>query len=111
MGASAAAAILIRREKDLVAHFRSHGAVDAAHAMTPVALGVDQRFAWLALHNRAIIRDGGPGTYYLDELSWEAARRRRKRVAALILICVLIAFVASQFTIVLAFLGLRSAHG
>ena len=111
MGASAAAAIIIRREKDLVAHFRSHGAVDAAHAMTPVALGVEQRFAWTILHNRAIIRDGAPGTYYLDELSWEAAGRRRRRVAVIALIGVLVALVLSQLTVVLAFLGLRSGHG
>lgn len=99
MGASAAVAILIRREKDLVAHFRSHGAVDAAHAMTPAALGVDQRLAWIALRNRAIIRDGAPGTFYLDEPSWEAAGRRRKRVAMVALVFVLLALIATQFMV------------
>jgi hypothetical protein len=85
MGASAAAAIIIRREKDLVAHFRSHGAIDAAHAMTPAALGVEQRMAWEILHRRAIIRDGAPGTFYLDEPSWEAAGRRRRKIALVVL--------------------------
>ena len=111
MGATAAAAILIRREKDLVAHFRSHGALDAAHAMTPAALGVEERFAWTVLRNRAIIRDGAPGTYYLDEPSWEAANTRRRRVAIVALIFVLVALVVSQFAVVMAFLGLRAGNG
>ena len=111
MGATAAAAILIRREKDLVAHFRSHGAVDPAHAMTPTALGVEERFAWTVLRNRGVIRDGAPGTYYLDELSWDAANSRRRRVAIVALILVVAALVASQLAVVMAFLGLRSGHG
>ena len=85
MGASAAAAIIIRREKDLIAHFRSHGAIDAAHAMTPAALGVEQRLAWEILRRHAIIRGGAPGTFYLDELSWEAASRRRRRIAVVLM--------------------------
>jgi hypothetical protein len=88
MGASAAVAIIVRREKDLVAHFRSHGAIDAAHAMTPAALGVEQRLAWEILRRRAVIRDGAPGTFYLDEPSWEAAQQSRRRVAVVMLIVV-----------------------
>jgi hypothetical protein len=107
MGASAAAAILIRREKDLVAHFRNHGAVDAAHAMTAVALGVEERLAWVVLRNRAIIRDGGPGTYYLDELSWEAAGRRRKRVLVVVIAAVAVALIATQFAVVKEFFGVQ----
>jgi hypothetical protein len=90
MGASAAAGIIIKREKNLVAHFRSHGAVDSAHAMTPSELGVEQRLAWNILRRRAIIRDGAPGTYFLDELSWEALRSRRKRMAIIIVTVVLL---------------------
>jgi hypothetical protein len=89
MGASAAVAIIIRREKDLVVHFRSHGAIDAAHAMTPAALGVERQLAWEILYRRAIIRDGAPGTYYLDEPSWEASRSRRRKIAAFMLVLVL----------------------
>jgi hypothetical protein len=90
MGAAGAAAILFKREKDLVAHFRSHGAIDSAHAMSPVALGVETRLAWELLHRGAIIRDGAPGTFYLDELSWEAMRSRRKRLLVIVLCIVLV---------------------
>ena len=88
MGASAAVAIIIRREKDLVAHFRSHGAIDAAHAMTPAALGVEQRMAWEILSRNAVIRDGASGTFYLDEVSWEAGQQRRRRMAVVMLVVV-----------------------
>ncbi len=102
MGASAAVAILFKREKELVAHFRSHGATDSAHAMTPLALGVEQRLAWEILQRNAIIRDGAPGTFYLDELSWEASRRRRRRVALIMLVIVLAAAL-------IAFMGTTTA--
>ena len=38
MGAPGIAAVIIRREKDLVAHFQRAGAIDRVSAMTPSAL-------------------------------------------------------------------------
>ena len=38
MGAPGIAAVIIRREKDLVAHFQRAGAIDRASAMTPTAV-------------------------------------------------------------------------
>lgn len=58
-----------------------------------------------------MIEDGAPGTYYLDEPSWEATRGRRKRMALIALIAALAVLRVSQFAVVLAFLGLRSGHG
>ena len=62
--------------------------------MTPSELGVEQRLAWNILRRGAIIRDGAPGTYFLDELSWEASRSRRKRMAiVLVTVALLLALI------------------
>jgi|SRR6516164_9019194 hypothetical protein len=82
MGASAAAAIIVKREKDLVEHFRSAGATTAQTAQSPSALGVDDdNLVWRLLVKGAVIRQAAGGDYYLDEPSWEALGRRRRRVA------------------------------
>jgi hypothetical protein len=85
MGA-AVAAIIIRREKDLVEHFRRAGATRPEAAQTPGALGVDDdNMIWRILVKGAVIRQGAGGGYYLDELSWEALGRRRRRMAIIML--------------------------
>jgi hypothetical protein len=93
MGA-AVAAVIIRKEKDLVAHFRSTGAQNAESARTVSELGVEESFVWRRLIDRAVIREARPGAYYLDEPSWEALQNSRRRMAIMvILIVVLLAVV------------------
>jgi hypothetical protein len=83
MGA-AAAAIIIKREKDLVEHFRRAAATNPQAAQSSDALGVEENLVWRRLVSSAVIRPGAAGTYYLDEPSWEALGRRRRRVAVII---------------------------
>ncbi len=102
MGAAAAVAIIIKRERDLVDHFRRAGATSPEMAQTPFALGVEQRFAWDRLVDRGVIRTGMSGTFYLDEASWEALRRRRPMIAVgvailMVSLAILIAISASVF--------------
>jgi hypothetical protein len=86
MGA-AAAAIIIKREKDLVEHFRRARATTPQTAQSPDALGVeDHNFIWRRLVSSAVIRAGTGGAYYLDEPSWEALGRRRRRLAVIVLV-------------------------
>jgi hypothetical protein len=86
MGA-AAAAIIIKREKDLVEHFRRAGATTPQTAQSPDALGVeDDNFIWRTLVKSAVIRAGTSGDYYLDEPSWEAMGRRRRRLAVIMVV-------------------------
>ena len=81
MGASAAVAILIRKERDLVEHFKQAGAVSPSSAMSSSDLGVHERLAWSRLLRDAVIREAAPGTYYLDESAWVALGQKRRRVA------------------------------
>ena len=92
MGASAAA-VIVAKEKHIVAAFRAAGAVSAERAVPPESLGVDTRLAFRRLCQRAVLREGSPGTWYLDEPSWEALRALRRRLALVMLAFVVLAFV------------------
>lgn len=101
MGASAAAAIVLLKEKQIVATFRQAGATSAPAAATPAALGVHQGLAFSKLRRRAILREAAQGYFYLDEPSWVAfgkARRRVALVAGLIVLAALLIFVVRRAT-------------
>lgn len=84
MSAPNLAAIILKREKDLVAHFRRAGATSPEAAQTPAALGIDQGVAWRRLLDRAVIRSAPNGAVYLDEPSWTALRGTRRRMAVVL---------------------------
>jgi hypothetical protein len=98
MGASVGAAIIIRKERKLVDHFRSVGAVSADTARTLAQLGVDQHIAWRRLVDLAVLRSTPGGAWYLDEPSFQAINRVRRRLAVaftlLVVIVGLTAFLA-----------------
>jgi hypothetical protein len=85
MGASAAAAIVIR-ERHIVEAFRGAGATRPEAATTPDSLGVSQRLAFTILVRDAVLRETRPGFYYLDEPSWNAKRGIRRRIALFMLV-------------------------
>ncbi|MFI5236147.1 MAG: hypothetical protein ACHQXA_10585 [Gemmatimonadales bacterium] len=90
MGA-VAATVIVRKEKEIVSVFRQAGVTSVATARSSEMLGLQERVAWRLLIDHAVIRPGAPGTWYLDEPSWEAFRRMRRRMALVILAIVLIA--------------------
>jgi hypothetical protein len=85
MGA-AVAAILIRREKEVVDDFRTAGATSRESAQSYAAIGLGQSLGLKRLRERAVIREAAQGTYYLDEEVWTAVRRTRRRVATVFLL-------------------------
>jgi len=97
MGASAAAAAIIIREKHIIEAFRSAGATSPGAAVNPDALGVHQRIAFRKLKAGAALREAGPGLFYLDEPSWEAMRSFRRRIALVIGLLVLLMAVLAMF--------------
>lgn len=80
------AAIIIKREKNLAAHFRDQRATSASTAQSLEVLRVEHNNIFRRLEDRAVIRQGPGGTYYLDELSWDAMRRTRQRILAIVLL-------------------------
>lgn len=91
--AAAAAAVIVRKEKEIVNIFRGAGALSAERARDPEQLGVHQHLAFHRLVQRAVLRDAGDGRFYLDEMSWNALRNTRRRIAILALAVVAAAFV------------------
>ena len=93
MGAPAIAAILRRREQEVVDDFRAAGATSPATAQSYTAIGLGDSLAIKRLNNRAVIREAAPGLFYLDEEVWAAVRRTRQRMAT-VLISVMLLFLA-----------------
>src|SRR5258708_518143 len=85
MGAPAIAAILRMREREVVDDFRAAGAISPATAQSYNAIGLGDSLAIKRLHNRAVIREAAPGTYYLDDEVWSAVQRTRRRVVTMMI--------------------------
>lgn len=86
-----AVAVVLIRERHIVAAFERAGATTPELAKSPADLGVDtDGVAWRRLRDRAIIRDAGLGRFYVDSRTWQAIRRMRQRmlltVAALVIV-------------------------
>lgn len=101
MGA-AAAAVMIHKEKDLVAHFKSLRAVSPESARPQQDFADDSSNAWKRLFRHAVIRQAPGGTWYLDELSWEALRHTRRRIITVIVIAVVVAFLVGYIPALLS---------
>ena len=80
MGAPAVAAILRRREQEVIDDFRAAGATSPDRAQSYQAMGVGDSLAIKRLRNRAVIREAAPSMYYLDEEVWAAVIRTRRRL-------------------------------
>ena len=94
-----AAAVMIRREKEMVAVFRAAGAISPDTARPPDALGLTSDHTIRRLEERAVLRPGRqPGTLYLDEPSWAAMGGVRRRMAMVMLVIVLFALGAWLMT-------------
>jgi hypothetical protein len=96
MGASAAAAIVVR-ERHIVEAFRRAGVTSPDAATTADSLGVSQHAAFSILVRDAVLRETQPGYYYLDEPSWNAKRNIRKRVVVAIVVAMALALAGLVF--------------
>lgn len=84
MGA-AVAAVILRKEREIVEAFREVGAVSPETALPLDQVGVDERIGFRRLREHEVVRDAGAGRYYLDEGVWTAVRATRRRVALVLL--------------------------
>ena len=81
MSAPVVAAALRRKERAVIDDFRATGAISPSTAQSYTAMGLGETLAVKRLYDRAVIREGSPGKYYLDEVVWTAVRRTRWRIA------------------------------
>lgn len=83
---TAAIAIIVKRERDLVEHFIAQRATSVDSAQSLQSLQVEHDRIFRRLEDRAVIRAGAPGTYYVDEAAWKATVGARRRILAIVLI-------------------------
>ncbi len=89
MGA-AIAAVIIRKERDIVDELRYAGALSPTTARSIQELGIDEDIGFRRLRSHEVVREATPGHYYLDEGVWAAVRRTRRRMIFVILAIALI---------------------
>lgn len=77
-------AVLVHRQKQIVAALQAAGAVDMAHARTPEELNVTPGMAWHQLVGHAVVRYPGEGRYFVDLARWDRLRAQRRRHAWMI---------------------------
>jgi hypothetical protein len=89
----AAVAVILMKERQIVAAFERAGATAASRGRAPAELDVEaDGIGWRRLRDRAIVRESSPGTglYYLDAEVWQATRRTRRRMVAVALTVLLV---------------------
>src|SRR4051812_38815330 len=92
------AAVVAKKEREVVEAFERVGALSPATARMPSDFGVEtDGIGWERLHNRAVIRDTGDGRVYLDIVVYQALRRMRRRMAAVMIVLVMLIGLALFF--------------
>ena len=82
----------------MVNRLRTAGAVNPQQARTLEQLGISRGVILRRLRERAVIRQAGPDRYYLDEPSWEAVRRGRRRAIHVLWVIGLVIVLAVLFS-------------
>jgi hypothetical protein len=100
MGAPVIAAVIRRKEQEVIDDFRAAGATSPGRAQSYTAIGLGESLAVKRLHNRAVIREAAPGMYYLDEEVWAAVRRTRRRLVTVFILLLAIFLVGVLFGII-----------
>jgi hypothetical protein len=95
----AAAAILLRKERDIVDTYRGAGATSLDSARRADELDVSEHLAFHRLVRRAVLREGTEGRYYLDEPSWNALRRMRHRMLIVVLVLLVVIIASGVVTL------------
>ncbi len=66
----------------MVARFAAAGALSRERAQSLQQLGLNRGVILRRLRERAVVREAGPDLFYVDEESWKAVRRTRRRAAS-----------------------------
>lgn len=86
-------AVMMVMQRKIVRAFERAAATTPATACRPEQLGLKQGVAWYPLVQHAVLRCPGEGRYFLDVANWQRLRRRRQRVA-LVMLAILLGLLA-----------------
>lgn len=77
-------AFVLAKERRMVARFVAAGATSREQARSLEQVGVSRGVILRRLRERAVIRQVGTDAYYVDQESWAAVRRMRRRTASVV---------------------------
>lgn len=100
---AAAVAVIIRKQREIVALFQGAGATSPEKARDPGELGVDDGVVFQGLVRRSILRPGDGARFYVDLPAWEAHNTMRRRRAVIILVAIVAALAAALATSLVRF--------
>ncbi|MGI8497512.1 MAG: hypothetical protein ACR2OG_08030 [Gemmatimonadaceae bacterium] len=93
--ATAVAAVIALKERQLVQAFVLAGATSPPSAQTLESLHLDaSSVALRRLRERAVLREAAPGRFYADIEVWQAVRRTRRRMVLVLALGLLFAMLA-----------------
>ena len=95
---STVAAVLLAKERRMVNRLRAAGAVSRERARTLEELGIARGVVLRRLRERAVIREAPGDHFYLDEESWAAVRRSRRRAIHVLWVVALVVLLAVLFS-------------
>jgi hypothetical protein len=95
---STVSAVLMGQERRMVGRLRAAGAVSREQARTLEELGITRGVILRRLRERAVIRQAAPDRFYLDEESWAAVRRSRRRAIHVLWVIALVVLLAVLFS-------------
>ena len=94
---STVTAVILARKRRMVNRLKAAGAVSPQQARTLEELGITSGVILRRLRERAVVRKAGPDRYYLDEPSWDAVRRSRRRAIHILGVVALVLLFAVLF--------------
>jgi CubicO group peptidase (beta-lactamase class C family) len=77
-------AVILAKERRMIARFMAAGATSRERARSLEQIGVTRGVILRRLRERAVVRQVGTDLYYVDQESWRAVRRMRRRAISVI---------------------------
>lgn len=82
--------VMMLRQRAIVRAFEQGAVTSSATARTAEQMGLKPGMAWHHLVGHAVLRCPGEGRYFLDVANWQRLRRRRRHLALMVIVALLI---------------------
>ena len=81
---------MVHKQRVIVRAFEQGAVTSAGTARTAEQMGLKPGLAWHHLVGRAVLRCPGEARYFLDVVNWQRLCRRRRQLAVVVVVALLI---------------------